>query len=323
MALSPAAGRARRRAAPPARRRPASGCCTSRASPPSSASPSPRATAWSSAPAADGPDVAEEAIARMRFALGVDDDLRPFYERFRYDPLIGRSVRARPQLRVHPPARAVRGAGLGDLPSSSSSSSAPRRSSGGSCGRSAAAARAPACATCPPPRPLAGAAPAQLQSLRPQRAARAIALLRAAREVAAGRVDLRAPTTSAAGGGCARSRASARGRSRCSRCTARAATTSCPPATWPTSSSSAACAQGGNPRARATEDEVREFFAPYERLGGGLAGARTRSASAGASEPAQSPALQPAPGRAGTRSSARGRPPAGCVSRLLSYIHSP
>ena len=28
-------------------------------------------------------DVAEEAIARMRFALGVDDDLRAFYERFR------------------------------------------------------------------------------------------------------------------------------------------------------------------------------------------------------------------------------------------------
>ncbi len=42
----------------------------------------------------------ELAIARMRFALGVDDDLRPFYERFRDDPLIGASVRARPQLRV-------------------------------------------------------------------------------------------------------------------------------------------------------------------------------------------------------------------------------
>ncbi|HUR87337.1 MAG TPA: AlkA N-terminal domain-containing protein, partial [Solirubrobacteraceae bacterium] len=46
-------------------------------------------------------DDAEEAIARMRFALGLDDDLRPFYERFRDDPLIGRSVRARPHLRVH------------------------------------------------------------------------------------------------------------------------------------------------------------------------------------------------------------------------------
>src|SRR5581483_3985474 len=43
---------------------------------------------------------AEEGIARMRFAFGVDDDLRPFYERFRFDRLIGPSVRARPHLRV-------------------------------------------------------------------------------------------------------------------------------------------------------------------------------------------------------------------------------
>ena len=43
---------------------------------------------------------AEEAIARMRFAFAVDDDLRPFYERFRFDPLLGRAVRARPELRV-------------------------------------------------------------------------------------------------------------------------------------------------------------------------------------------------------------------------------
>lgn len=40
------------------------------------------------------------AIERMRFALGVDQDLRPFYERFRFDPLIGRAVRADPGLRV-------------------------------------------------------------------------------------------------------------------------------------------------------------------------------------------------------------------------------
>ncbi len=44
---------------------------------------------------APAPDVAEEAIARMRFALAVDDDLRPFHEAFRDDPLIGRSVRTR------------------------------------------------------------------------------------------------------------------------------------------------------------------------------------------------------------------------------------
>ena len=32
----------------------------------------------------------------MRFATGVDDDLRPFHERFRDDPVIGRAVRANP-----------------------------------------------------------------------------------------------------------------------------------------------------------------------------------------------------------------------------------
>src|SRR5215210_1162970 len=36
----------------------------------------------------------------MRFATGVDEDLRPFYDRFRDDPVIGRAVRARPELRV-------------------------------------------------------------------------------------------------------------------------------------------------------------------------------------------------------------------------------
>ena len=43
---------------------------------------------------------AREGIARMRFASGIDDDLEPFHERFRDDPLIGRAVRARPWLRV-------------------------------------------------------------------------------------------------------------------------------------------------------------------------------------------------------------------------------
>src|SRR4051812_46630429 len=46
--------------------------------------------------------LAEEGIARMRFALGVDDDLRAFHERFRLDPLIGPSVRRQPWLRIRP-----------------------------------------------------------------------------------------------------------------------------------------------------------------------------------------------------------------------------
>ena len=43
---------------------------------------------------------AREGIARMRFATGIDDDLADFHARFRDDPVIGRAVRARPWLRV-------------------------------------------------------------------------------------------------------------------------------------------------------------------------------------------------------------------------------
>jgi 3-methyladenine DNA glycosylase/8-oxoguanine DNA glycosylase len=43
---------------------------------------------------------ARYGIERMRFALGVDDDLRDFLLAFARDPLIGRSVRERPWLRV-------------------------------------------------------------------------------------------------------------------------------------------------------------------------------------------------------------------------------
>jgi 3-methyladenine DNA glycosylase/8-oxoguanine DNA glycosylase len=43
---------------------------------------------------------AREGIARMRFVVGVDDDLREFHERFRDDPVIGAAVRAHPGMRV-------------------------------------------------------------------------------------------------------------------------------------------------------------------------------------------------------------------------------
>jgi 3-methyladenine DNA glycosylase/8-oxoguanine DNA glycosylase len=41
----------------------------------------------------------ELALERMRFALGVDDDLTDFYRRFRHDPLLGPPLRRRPHLR--------------------------------------------------------------------------------------------------------------------------------------------------------------------------------------------------------------------------------
>jgi DNA-3-methyladenine glycosylase II len=39
------------------------------------------------------------AVERMRFALGVDDDLGEFFKRFRRDPLLGPALRRRPWLR--------------------------------------------------------------------------------------------------------------------------------------------------------------------------------------------------------------------------------
>ena len=49
---------------------------------------------------ADSRDLAEWGIERMRAAIGIDQDLRPFYERFRFDPLIGPAVRSHPGLRA-------------------------------------------------------------------------------------------------------------------------------------------------------------------------------------------------------------------------------
>lgn len=45
-------------------------------------------------------EAGEHGIARMRFALGVDEDLSAFHRQFARDPVIGRSLRRRPWLRV-------------------------------------------------------------------------------------------------------------------------------------------------------------------------------------------------------------------------------
>jgi 3-methyladenine DNA glycosylase/8-oxoguanine DNA glycosylase len=131
-----------------------------------------------------------EAIARMRFALGVDDDLREFHGRFRRDPLIGHVVRAKPWLR--PPRRPEPFEALAwavceqliDYP------------------RAAAIQRrivwrlGPRCAhtglrDVPAPARIAGTSPALLESFDLSHG-RSLALVRAAREIARGRVDLRA-----------------------------------------------------------------------------------------------------------------------------------
>jgi 3-methyladenine DNA glycosylase/8-oxoguanine DNA glycosylase len=140
---------------------------------------------------ADSPDVAEEGIARMRFALGVDDDLRPFYERFRFDPLIGPLVRARPHTRVvrrPDPFEALAWAITEQLIEFERAAAIQRRI----VFRLGRRCETTGLRDLPTAARLGATAPALLQSF-DLSAGRAAAMRRAAREVAAGRADLAAP----------------------------------------------------------------------------------------------------------------------------------
>jgi 3-methyladenine DNA glycosylase/8-oxoguanine DNA glycosylase len=139
-------------------------------------------------------EVAEEAIARMRFALGVDDDLRPFYERFRDDPLIGPSVRARPWVRPRrrpEPFEALYAAVTEQLIEVVRAVAIQRRIIA-ALGREAPGWDGRPRRDAPTAAAVAGCAPARFEAwdLAPKRA---LTLRRAAREVALGRVDLRDP----------------------------------------------------------------------------------------------------------------------------------
>jgi DNA-3-methyladenine glycosylase II len=128
------------------------------------------------------------AIERMRFALGTDHDLRPFHRRFRFDPLVGPVIRRRPWLRPRrrpEPFEALAWAVCEQLIESRRAASIERRivrrlGALSDCGE----LRSP-----PSAERLAGCAPAELDAcgLAPKRS---IALVKVAREVASGRADL-------------------------------------------------------------------------------------------------------------------------------------
>lgn len=246
---------------------------------------------------AERADVADEAIGRMCFALGVDDDLRPFYERFRHDPLIGPSVRARPHMRVRrrpDPFEALAWAICEQLIEFERAAAIERRivrTMGRRCATTGLR-DLPSAAT------LAAVAPARLQAL-DLSAGRALALRRAAREVATGRVDLWSAEHER---GWRRLRAipgigrwtiemlGLHGQGRYDLI----------PAGDVGFLKLVGRLRTGNPRAKATEEEVREFFAPYDGWAG-LAGAH--ALAMGSATAYRSP---PALRRAGTRSSAPG-----------------
>ncbi len=152
-------------------------------------------------------EAAEYGIERMRFAVGVDEELRAFHTRFSRDPLIGASVRRRPWLRVRrrpEPWEALAWAVCEQLIEFERAAAIerrivarlgrryvlPRPDVPAHPGRAAGRGHGEELRDVPTPEALAGVSPALLQSL-DLGGARARTLVRVAREVTRGRIDLR------------------------------------------------------------------------------------------------------------------------------------
>ncbi len=235
-------------------------------------------------------EAAEHGIERMRFALGVDENLRTFHACFTRDPLIGASVRRRPWLRVRrrpEPWEALAWAVCEQLIEFERAAAIERRivrrlgrtwSDGQAAARAGEAragvrwsrageARGGALRDVPTPAALAGVAPALLQSL-DLGGARARTLVRVAREVARGRIDLHSPDHERTW---RRLRAipgigpwtvemlALHGQGRHDQV---------PAGDVGLLKLVGRALSGGNPHTRAQEDEVRAFFAPYGEWAG-------------------------------------------------------
>jgi 3-methyladenine DNA glycosylase/8-oxoguanine DNA glycosylase len=221
------------------------------------------------------------ALERMRFALGVDDDLAPFHARFRSDPLIGAAVRRLPSLR--PPRRpepfeALAWAICEQLIEYTRAAAIERRIVRrlGPSLAGAVVARAPL-RDVPSAETLATTAPALLESF-DLSAGRALALRRVAREVAAGHLDLRDGEHER---GWRRLRALPGIGSWTVECLAlhgQGRFDQLPAGDIGLRKLVGRLRSGGDPRARAQEEEVREFFAPYAPWAG-LAAAYALSSS--------------------------------------------
>jgi len=151
------------------------------------AAPTPAATE----PAGEaGPAQLELALERMRFALGVDDDLAEFFQRFRRDPLLGPAIRRRLPLRPRRrpwPWEALAWAVVKQLIESGRAARIQRRIVG-RWGSRLGSGR-DSLRDVPAPALIAGRAPAELESMG-LALKRAIALRAVAGDVAGGRCDL-------------------------------------------------------------------------------------------------------------------------------------
>lgn len=226
-------------------------------------------------------EAAEWGIERLRLALGIDQDLEPFHDRFRLDPVIGRSVRTSPGLRASgkpDPFEALAWAICAQLIESGRAAAIQRRlvfRFGRRCDRSGMRDAPTASA-------LAGLPPALLESMGLS-AGRSVSLIRAAREVAAGRVDLHDPSRherdwrrlraiSGIGSWTVQMLAlSGQGR-----------LDQLPAGDLAYLKLVGRVRSGGDPYARASEEEVAEFFAPYAPWAG-LAGLHALRARGGSS----------------------------------------
>jgi 3-methyladenine DNA glycosylase/8-oxoguanine DNA glycosylase len=137
------------------------------------------------------------AIERLRFALGVDEDMSAFHQRFRRDPLVGPIIRRRPDFRLRRrpwPWEALAQAVCGQLIEASRAAVIERRIVGRWGARLGEGRRAlrdtPAAAL------IAGRAPAELQSM-DLSGGRSVALRKLAVEVARGRCHLDSPDADA------------------------------------------------------------------------------------------------------------------------------
>jgi DNA-3-methyladenine glycosylase II len=218
---------------------------------------------------AETAEAAEWAIARMRRALGIDQDLRPFYDRFRSDPLIGVSVRTNPGLRVAgrpDPFESLAWAICEQLIEVERAAAIQRRLVH-RLGR-----RCPRCGMrdAPTADALAGQAPALLASFDLSES-RAVALVRAAREVASGRVDLEATDHERGWRRLGMIRGIGSWTLQMLALTGQGRLDQLPAGDLAYLKLVGRLRSGGDPWARATEDEVMELFAPYAPWAG-LAG---------------------------------------------------
>ena len=222
---------------------------------------------------------AEWGIERMRLATGIDRDLRPFYERFRFDPLIGRAVRANPGLRVTgrpEPFEALVWAICEQLIEYERAAAIQRRlvaTLGRRCPESGLR-DGPTAAV------IAAQAPAFLASL-DLHPSRALTMIRAAREVASGRADLYAPDHERAWRRLRAISGIGSWTIQTTALTGQGRLDQLPAGDLAYLKLVGRLCGGGDPRARATEEEVERFFEPYAPWSG-LAGLHALSGAGSA-----------------------------------------